>query len=801
MDAKSVITLELPKILERLARHCAFSASKELALALMPSPDPEEVARRLRRTTEAKDLTSSRTNISVGGARDVRERANQAAKGAVLQPADLLDVRQTLISGRTLARLIGRLNHQFPLLAEIAERIEPCDALIDTIANAIDDDGAVRDDASPDLRRIRRELETAHSRLLDRLQRIVQNPENARYLQESIVTQRGGRYVVPLKVEAKGRIPGIVHDQSSSGATVFIEPLATLDLNNRWRELELDERREVERILREISGMVGEAEGDIVETVAALAELDLEFGKAEYAYQIRGREPLLSNVTEHGGTHPYLNLIQARHPLLKQDEVVPNDIFIGPDYHIIVITGPNTGGKTVTLKTVGLLALMAQCGLHIPAHDGSRLPVFDNIFADIGDEQSIEQSLSTFSSHLTNITRILEQATECSLIVLDEVGAGTDPAEGSALAQALLQHFIDNNITSLVATHYSELKAFAHGTERVRNASVEFDLDTLRPTYKLMIGLPGRSNALNIAERLGLPAPIVERARSLISTEALEVDDMLEDIRVSRESARIDQRLAEKDRREAESLRDELRQRIAGIEDERRAVINQTRDEARGELDHVQEQLREITRRMERFGGKREEITDIRDLLQRLESELKPIAKVAPRRSGPQDEALRNRPLQVGDLVWVPSLDRTGEILEISGADAEVAAGSFRVRAAVRDLELRAPSNRDKQPEGARARRQTSRPDITLPRIETPNMEIDLRGNSVEEMLPLLDKYLDDAYLSGMPFVRIIHGKGTGTLRRAVQDELRNHPFVKSYQAGEANEGGDGVTIAKFAEQ
>lgn len=800
MDPKSAVTLELPKILERLARHCAFSASQALALALEPSADAEEVARRLRRTTEAKDLTSSKS-ARVGGARDVRPQAYQASKGAVLQPSELLDVRQTLISGRSLSRLIGRLSHQFPLLAEIAARIEPGDALIDAIGNAIDDEGTVRDDASPDLRRIRRELETAHSRLLDRLQRIVSNSENARYLQEPIVTQRGGRYVVPLKVEAKGRIPGIVHDQSSSGATIFIEPLATLDLNNRWRELELDERREVERILREISGMVGEAEADIIETVTALAELDLEFAKAEYAYQIKGREPILTDVTERGGAQPYLNLIQARHPLLKPDGVVPNDIFIGPDYDIIVITGPNTGGKTVTLKTVGLLALMTQCGLHIPAQDGSRLPVFDNIFADIGDEQSIEQSLSTFSSHLTNITRILEGATEHSLIVLDEVGAGTDPAEGTALAQALLQHFIENRITSLVATHYSELKAFAHGTAHVRNASVEFDLDTLRPTYKLMIGLPGRSNALNIAERLGLPAAIVERARSLVSTEALEVDEMLEDIRLSRESARIDERLAEKDRREAEALRDDLRQRIASIEDERRVVINQTRDDARVEIDQVREQLREITRRMERFGGKREEITDIRDLLQRVESEIKPISKVAPRRAGVQDESLRNRPLQVGDLVWVPSLDRTGEIMDISGDDADVSAGSFRVRAAVRDLELRAPANRTTQPEGARARRQGSRADIILPRVESPGMEIDLRGNSVEEMLPLLDKYLDDAYLSGMPFVRIIHGKGTGTLRRAVQEQLRNSPLVKDYQVGEANEGGDGVTIARFMEQ
>ncbi len=443
MDSKSARTLELPKILERLAQHCAFSASKELALALAPSPQVEEVRQRLSRTSEAKDLLGNRANTSVGGARDVRPLARQAAKAAMLQPAELLEVRQTLISARTLHRLITRLSNHYPLLARIAERIEPGDALIDAIARAVDDDGTVRDDASPALQRIRRELDSAHSRLIERLNRIVADSNNARYLQEAIVTQRAGRYVIPVKIESKGKIPGVVHDQSASGATVFVEPLATLDLNNRWRELQIAEEREIERILRELSGMVGDAEEEIVATVTALAELDLEFAKAEYAYQIKAREPLLSEVMERGGEQPYLHLIQARHPLLKADEVVATDIYLGPDYHVLVITGPNTGGKTVTLKNVGLMALMAQCGLHIPAADGSRLPVFDNIFADIGDEQSIEQSLSTFSSHLANITRILDNATSRSLVLLDEVGAGTDPAEGSALARSLLEHFLE----------------------------------------------------------------------------------------------------------------------------------------------------------------------------------------------------------------------------------------------------------------------------------------------------------------------------------------------------------------------
>lgn len=799
MDEKSVKTLELPKILGRLADLCAFSASKELALGLTPSTDPDEVARRLRRTSEAKELTSVKTNARVGGARDVRLLAEQAGKGAILQPNELLDIRQTLISGRSLQRLISRLSHQYPLLAEIVAQIEPCDALIDAIAQAIDENGEVRDDASPTLRRLRRELETAHRRLLDRLQSIVQNTNNARYLQEPIVTQRAGRYVIPLKVESKGRIPGVIHDQSASGATVFIEPLATLDLNNRWRELEIAVQREIEKILRELSGLVGEAQDDIYATVEALAELDLQFAKAEYSFQIRGREPFLTSaaVAERDETLPYVHLIQARHPLLKPEEVVATDIYLGPNYHILVITGPNTGGKTVTLKNVGLMALMAQCGLHIPAADGSRLPVFDNIFADIGDEQSIEQSLSTFSSHLTNITRMLEQATEESLIVLDEVGAGTDPVEGSALARALLEHFLDQRITALVATHYSDLKVYAHNSEGIRNASVEFDLETLRPTYNLVIGLPGRSNALNIAERLGLPASIIERARSYLSTEELQVDDLLEEIKQAHDSAKIDRRLAEKDRKEIEQLRNQLREEVAGIEEDRRQVINAAREEAQLELDQVREELRTISRQIERFGGKRGEITTIRDLIQQMDSDLKPISELVPRRIAPIEAPIK-RPLQVGDLVWVASLDRTGDILSISGDGAEVQAGTFRLRVALRDLELRAPANRESQASTTSQTRR--RADITLPQIESPGMEIDLRGNSVEEMLPILEKYLDDAYLSGLPFIRIIHGKGTGTLRRAVRDELRHNPLVQKHRTGEHNEGGDGVTIAWMVE-
>lgn len=803
MDKKSLNTLELPKILERLARHCAFSASKELALALEPSPDHDEVVIRLRRTSEARHLISSKPNARVGGARDVRAAAFNATKGAVLDAATLLDIRQTLISGRTLQRIIVRAQEQYPLLADLARQIEPGDALIDAIAQAIDEDGKVKDEASPALRRIRRELDAAHGRLIERLNRIVANPDNAKYLQEPIVTQRQGRYVIPVKVESRGRIPGVVHDQSSSGATIFVEPLATLELNNTWRELELEEQREIERILRELSGMVGDSADDIAATVNALAALDLEFGKAEYSFVLRANEPIITDVLERENqSQPYLYLMRARHPLLNPETVVPTDIYIGPDYHLLVITGPNTGGKTVTLKNVGLMAAMAQCGLHIPAGDGSRLPVFDNIFADIGDEQSIEQSLSTFSSHLRNITRILEGATDHSLVVLDEVGAGTDPVEGSALARALLEHFLENEITAVVATHYSDLKAYAHNTPHVKNASVEFDLDTLRPTYKLMIGLPGRSNALNIAERLGLPADILSKARSFVSGDDQSVDAMLGDIKQSQESARMDRRFAEQDRKEQEKLRNELRTRLAAIEDDRRTVINAAREEAKADVDIVREQLRQVTRQLERLSasgtGKKAEVQDLRELLQGVEDTLKPIAP--PRHARTSDTPI-NRPLQVGDIVYVPSLERNGEILEIAGSAAEVQAGNFRLRVALRDLELRTPvpeKANDWVGSGGKNRRQ--RADISLPMVESPGVEIDVRGEMAEEALQRVERYLDNAYRSGLPFVRIVHGKGTGVLRRTIREFLRRNPTVKEARDGQLNEGGDGVTVVRFAD-
>ena len=787
MDSKYLQTLELPKILSRLAEHTSFSAGRELALGLRPSTDPAEVRRRQGETSEARRLLALRGDLSLGGAHDVRPLVRNARREAVLLPAELLNIRDTLVRGRTLRRAILRLRDQFPLLANIAARIEECPRLVSEIARCINERAEVVDGASPDLARVRRELRETHRRLLDKLERIISSPSTAPFLQEPLITQREGRYVIPLKADFKGRIPGLVHDVSASGATLFIEPLATVELGNRWRELQVEEEREVRRVLAALSALVAE-EGERVErTVEALAELDLAFAKARYAEELKAVEPKLvpwkasprpaSNCRHPGST---IDLRKARHPLLDPATVVPIDVHLSDDYFILVITGPNTGGKTVSLKTVGLLALMAQCGLHIPAAEGSALSVFSGVYADIGDEQSIEQNLSTFSSHLNNIVDILRRADKRSLVLLDELGAGTDPSEGSALARAILSHLLERRITTFVATHYPELKVFAHATPGVENACVEFDLETLAPTYELSIGLPGRSNALAIASRLGLAPEIVDRARGMIPTQSLEAEDLLVEIKRARQEALEAREAAEAARREAESLERELRQKLAAIEEARREVLRAAREEARRELEEVRKELRKIKTRLKAAPVSRQWLAQAEKRL----AELEPPPVEPPPRLRPGE------PVGVGDAVWVAGLGATGEVIALEGDEAEVQVGRFRVRARLDELEKVADERR---PAPA-----IQQPRITI-RHPSPGLELSLRGWRVEEALERLERYLNDAYLAGLPFVRIVHGKGTGALRRAVREHLSGHPLVAEWRPGEEGEGGNGVTVVKLA--
>ncbi|MBN1202525.1 MAG: endonuclease MutS2 [Anaerolineae bacterium] len=792
MNEKSAHTLELSKITGQLARYTAFSASRELALDLKPTPYLDEALDRQQETTEARLLLETHDTISIGGARDVRPDALAAARGVLLEPQTLLDIRATLRQATTLRRILGRLHHQFPMLASVADRLEECTALQHEIGRVLDDTGEVLDSASAKLATVRRELRIAFDRLQSKLQNIIHNANNALYLQETLITQRHGRYVVPLRAEFKGRIPGIVHDQSSSGATLFIEPLSTVELNNTWRELQLEEENEIRRILRELCDLVGHESKFIVSTVETLAALDLVFAKAKYADAFDATAPELVDFRSAPHPHPgsTIHLLAARHPLLDPKTVVPIDVEMDEDTYALVITGPNTGGKTVALKTVGLLVLMAQCGLHLPVDPESRLSVFNEVFADIGDEQSIEQSLSTFSSHMTNIIAILDQADERSLVILDELGAGTDPAEGAALARSLMDDLVDRGITTLVTTHHPELKIYCHEKNGVRNASVEFNLETLAPTYRLIVGLPGRSNALAIAERLGLPQGIIQRARGMVTEEDLIADDLLDEIHKTRDEVRYTREQTNRAYVEAEELRAELRERLEHIEDERRELLVQARAEGEQELEAFQAEIRRLRKQLNAAGQPLEVIRQVQDEADDLEYELIEMPEPVTNLPGDEDD----RQFRLGDLVWVQSISAEGQITELSEDDAEVAVGRLRLRAKLNELAYRSKSQSKRDKKGQRRTSTTAAAPLP-PRPASPGLELDLRGQRVEDAIPNLEDYLDAAYMAGMPFVRIIHGKGTGALRKAVRERVDGHPLVKRYEHGKPQEGGDGVTV------
>lgn len=799
--AKHLHTLELPKILDRLAAHCSFSASAALARALEPATEPAEVERRLAETAEARDALGKNDQLGIGGARDVREAVRLAARGGVLEPQTFLEIRDTLLSGRNIQRALSRFGAIYPQLTTITNAIEPSGALVAEINRCIDDSGEVRDTASPELAVIRREVRVVHDRLLAKLQRMVSDAGNAPYLQEALVTQRGGRYVIPVKADFKGRIPGVVHDQSASGMTLFIEPLATLELNNEWRELQLAEEREVRRILTALSGWVGAEADSIVRTVEAIARFDLALAKAKYAEATRSVKPQIDRRIvgpgdkgmgrqgdeESSSSGSRIAIMQARHPLLNPDTVTPIDVTLPEGVRVLVITGPNTGGKTVALKTIGLLALMAQCGLHIPCAS-ARLPVFSAVYADIGDEQSIEQSLSTFSAHLTNLRTFLERVHERTLVLLDELGAGTDPAEGAALARAILEYLLRTGAVCVVATHYPELKAWASLTPGAANANVAFDYETLRPLYKLSIGLPGRSNAFAIAQRLGVPEEIVSTARRYLDANVARAEDMLAEIARLQQQTERALEAARKSQQEAEANAERIRARLNTIEDERKALIEQAREEALRETEQLRAEVRRLRNRIVAAGGSLDEAKRIEHEVEKLAEEAaayKP--KPVPR------EPQRKRAIQAGDAVRVKSLGAIAEVNALDGDEADVQIGRMRMRVKLNDLERLSPGalTRSSQTE---ARDEV----VSLPRVPTPPLELDLRGLTTEEGVARVRDYLDRAARAGLPFVRLIHGKGTGALRRAIRDAIRDDPAVQSFETGLEGEGGDGVTVVKL---
>jgi len=798
---KSLQTLEFPNVLVRVAGEAGFSVGKERVLALQPAADLGEARRRLGFTSEAVRLLDEQPRTGVVGAHDIRSRLVRAGRGGDLTAGDLVSVVSTLRGAMSAARQLGALDSEtFPQMRELNERLPVHPLLVRRIEGVVNDEGEVLDTASPRLRRLRGQVRTANQRLQQRLRTLVSEFGSA--LQEPIITTRGDRYVVPVKADFRGRVRGIVHDQSASGATLFIEPLVVVELNNKVRELQSQDQEEVERILREVSGEIGAEAEAIQQAVDALADFDLELAKARYARLIHGVEP---RVNDEGR----IVLHRARHPLLT-GHVVPIDFRLGQDFTIVVITGPNTGGKTVALKTVGLLTLMAQTGLHVPARDDSELAVVEDVFADIGDEQSIEQSLSTFSSHMTRIIEILAgvetvrrgapDAPPRVLVLFDELGAGTDPDEGSALARSILTYLLDRRVPTLATTHYSELKAFAHETKGAVNASVAFDIESLSPTYELEIGVPGRSNALAIAERLGLDPRIVHGARRHLGPAGVSMEGLLRDLEQERDAAADDRERAALERAAADRVSLELEQERRRLEAERVRVLDEARAQARRELDAVVAELAQVRAQARRGDLTRSGVEELRQQTRRLEERVAPVARPALKRERPAEtvEQLPGPP-QIGDTVRVVSFGQIGELLDLStdGSQAEVQVGPMRVRVGVDDLQRVMQRETHHELVGDDAARS-----LLVVRSEQRariSPQLDMRGWRVEDALAELETYLNDAAMSGLSSVRVVHGRGTGALRAAVREHLAGHPLVQSSGPAAANEGGDGVTVVQLS--
>ncbi|HEY3164616.1 MAG TPA: endonuclease MutS2 [Candidatus Limnocylindrales bacterium] len=802
MDTRSIALLEFPLVRERLAEKTSFAPSRRLAEALVPESDPVVVARGLDETDQARSLLSERPGVGIGAAHDIGPAVERAARGGRLDPGQFLELADTLDATSRLQTSLA--DDRRPLLHALARELHPLPAVRSTLARSFDPAGELLDTASPRLGGLRAAVRVAYDRLRRRLDALV-GSELGGALQDPIITLRNGRYVVPVKAEARSRVKGIVHDASGSGATLFIEPLVAVELGNAWREAQIAAQEEIDRILDELSALVAANAVALRETLGALARFDLWAAKANLAADMDG-------VRAETATRPDVVLLGARHPGLT-GRVIPIDIRLGDGYTALVVTGPNTGGKTVTLRTLGLLALMHHAGLHVPAETGSRLPVFRDVFADIGDEQSIAQSLSTFSGHLRSITRIVEAAGPGTLVLLDELGAGTDPTEGSALAQALLDHFIRAGALVAATTHYAELKAYAHTTGGARNASVEFDLETLSPTYRLTIGLPGGSQAFAIAERLGLPEPIVADARSRLSENQRAFEETLARIRETEgETSDALERARAAEARAAEALRtaDEERRRARRERDE---AVRAARVEAEKLVDTLRDEVRATRRALER-----ETVTapSLDAAVARAEAQLArlPDGSPAPAEPGaPRLAAEAPHVWQLGERARSRSGGWEGRIaaLEKGGTRATLESGEMRVSVPTDDLDLvtATPALDRDRTIGANARitrdggagRSGSGVGIgtlRLDRARTVASSLDLRGARVEEALEALDRYLDDAALAGLEQVTIIHGLGTGALRDAVRERAGAHPLVASTRAGERGEGADGATIIKL---
>ncbi|MEH7332656.1 endonuclease MutS2 [Neobacillus drentensis] len=784
MKERVLKVLEFTKVREQLIEHAASSLGKEKIKHLVPSTDFEEVVKLQAETDEAATVFRIKGNVPLSGIHDIRAHIKRSVIGGVLSPHELVQVASTIHASRQMKRFIEEIAEErteIPILLGQVDRIIPLTNLEQAIKYAIDESGEVLDGASELLRSLRHQLRANEARVREKLESMIRSSSAQKMLSDAIITIRNDRFVIPVKQEYRGHYGGIIHDQSSSGQTLFIEPQVIVQLNNQLQDIRVKEQLEIERILTELSAKTAEHESELQVIVKVLANLDFIFAKARYGKKIKATMPNMN----HEGR---ISLFKARHPLIPIDEVVANDIMLGKDFTTIVITGPNTGGKTVTLKTLGLCSLMAQAGLQVPAQDGSELAVFDAVYADIGDEQSIEQSLSTFSSHMVNIVDILNKVDFNSLVLFDELGAGTDPQEGAALAISILDEVHRRGARVIATTHYPELKAYGYNREGVLNASVEFNVETLSPTYKLLLGVPGRSNAFEISKRLGLNDRVIQAARSHVSEDTNQIDKMIASLEESKRRAEIEQQEARDYLKQAEKLHQDLQKQMMEFYEKKDSMLEKAAEkageiveEAKSEADKVIRDLRKM--RTEKHAEiKEHELIDAKRRLEGAAPEIKKSEKLINKKT-------KKVSYMPGDEVKVLTFDQKGILVEkVTDNEWQVQIGILKMKVKEKDMEyLGTPEQVETRPMA-----------IVKGRDSHVKLELDLRGERYEDALLKVEKYIDDALLASYPRVSIIHGKGTGALRQGVQEYLRNHRSVKKIRFGEAGEGGSGVTVVEF---
>jgi DNA mismatch repair protein MutS2 len=791
VDQTSLELLEFPKVREILASFTSFSASHELAINLMPSAEPQLVCLLLTQSAEARRLLALNPGGSIGSIVDFRAEAEMASRGKILATSTLVGVKDSLQEIRSLRGVIGKLKDKLPALWDIASGITDLSYLEAEIRRCLTPTGEILDSASDKLSSLRQQFKRTREELLGHLDSIIKSRHSQRFLQEPLITIRHDRYVVPVKAELRKQIKGIVHDISNTGATVFVEPLATVEMGNQLREVALDEKQEVERILRDLSSQVGIHCAEISRNVSLAAEIDLALAKARYAEKVNATEPIIAATGEDSPDAitrtNRLYLTGARHPLLGE-KAVPLSIEIGNDFSILVISGPNAGGKTVALKTVGLLTLMTQAGIPIPAAPESCVPVFDGIFADIGDEQSIEQMLSTFSWHMGNIVRIIRDSTRKSLVLLDELGTSTDPVEGVALAQAILLNFLSNGNLVMATTHYSGLKVFAHQTAGLKNASLDFDPLTLKPTYHLTMGVPGGSNALSMASQLGMEPEIIATAKNFMSEGHLEMESLLSGLGDEKRKVEELRNGLESESSKIDALREELEGELHRLKVEERNTLRQIKDNLLQEAALLEKDIREAVKGIQKAKTKTN-IERAKKVLAGVHKDLESDAWQTQRSRPVMEETSA---IAVGDRVRLIDTGLEGVVLSVqeNSQEIEIQAGDIK-------LKMKSKGVEKVKPLPAAAAFPSSGVKTSSEKRRS-SLELDLRGKRADEVEPKLDIYLNDAFVSGLSQVRIIHGYGTGTVRQIVHDFIRRHPLVKSFGQAGKEEGGGGVTIVKL---